>query len=202
MNVLALDIASIVGACDGAVGSKPRLWTWNLFDAGDTRPRRFLALAALLRRYLEQNPCDGVVYEAPLPLSAMHKLDRFTRKVTFLSNDDAVAFALGAQGVVELVCAEQRKPVKPLPVQPARQAVLGWARNIDKVWVRDRMRPLTTKERVLRDVTEILKVPAENDNEADAYVLWAYAAALQNPRLAVAMTPLFRDPPTPMEKKP
>ena len=49
-----------------------------------------------------------------------------------------------------------------------------------------------TKRRVMDEI-KLLGVNAENDNEGDAAVLFFYACARLNPRLAVAMTPLFRE---------
>ena len=34
-------------------------------------------------------------------------------------------------------------------------------------------------------------VEVTNDNEGDAYAGWSYACGLANPRLAIAVTPLF-----------
>jgi hypothetical protein len=38
----------------------------------------------------------------------------------------------------------------------------------------------------------MLVINAQNDHEADAAILFLYACARSNPRLAAAMTPLFR----------
>jgi Holliday junction resolvasome RuvABC endonuclease subunit len=175
MKLLALDIASVVGCCDGEVGGTPRLWTWDLRDVGPTRGERFMALHRLLQQYFNEADCDGVVYETPMGLAAM---------VERGATADTIIMLVGAIGVVELVCAERGKKVESLAVQSARASVLGWGRNTDK--------RQKTKDRVFNDVTKLFSVPAANHNEADAWVLWSYACARLNPRVAATMTPLFR----------
>lgn len=185
--IAAFDLATATGICDGPVGGKPRLFSWFLDDAGDGRPERLFKLATFLRRYFAKEPCDGVVYEAPMPLGMLnsHPAKDGDRK-GFMLSEANVAFARGAIGVLEMTCAEFKKPVKAVKVQDARKSVLGWATNVQK------RSGVATKKRVVDEVKR-LGVDAENDNECDAYVAWAYACAQMNPRLAAAYTPLFRE---------
>lgn len=182
MIISAFDIATATGVCDGAVGGAPRLFSWFLDDAGKSRPARLLALRQFLCRYFEKEPCDGVVYEAPMPLGV---LSQKPGKRGMVMSEANVSFARGAIGVLEMTCAEYKKPVEAVAVQSARSSVLGWGLNVES------RSGINTKARVMRDL-KMLKIPFENDNEADAYVLWQYACNLNNPRLALYQTPLFR----------
>lgn len=175
MNLLALDVATVVGCCDGKPGERPRLWTWDLRDAGDTRPLRFLALHRLLHTYFAEWACDGVVYEAPMPVGAMYSAG---------AHAATVLMTHGAIGVVELACASHDKPVEGFPVGRMRGAVLGWGRN------EVRHSGIETKERVMKGV-RLLGADPEDDNQADAFVVWAFACARLNPRTAHLTTPLF-----------
>lgn len=174
MIIAAFDLATATGVCDGQVGGRARLFSWYLSDAGTTHGARFHALAEFLNRYFAQEPCDAVVYEKPLDVAALANMHR---------NDAMVMFARGCIGVLEERCYALKKPCEAISVQDARQLVLGWRRNSKKSG-------LKTKDRVMRDV-RLHGVKPENDNEADAYVLWACASARSNPRLAAALTPLF-----------
>ena len=181
MIVAAFDLATEAGCCDGAVAGRPRLWTWFLSDAGAGRPERLLMLAKFLRKYFETQPCERVVYELPMPLGMIgSKKDK-----RIMMSEQSIAFSRGAIGVLEMTCAEHSKPVEGVSAQDARQSVLGWRTN--------RSGKGTTKARIMQEVTGLHHVAAENHNEADAYIAWAYACARLNPRLAVAYTPLFRD---------
>lgn len=172
--VAAFDLATATGVCDGAVGAHPpRLFSWYLRDGGDSRPDRLLELRSFLVRYFAQEPCDAVVYEAPMHLAIMARIG---------AQEETVAFLRGSIGVLEMTCAEFKKDVVGVNVQDARQSVLGWRANKSNQ---------KTKRRVMDEVKQ-LGVLAENDNEADAYVVWAYACNRLNPRLAMHYTPLFQ----------
>lgn len=182
MIIAAFDLATATGVCDGPVGEKPRLFSWYLSDAGTGRPQRLLLLAKFLRAYFSKQPCDAVVYERPMPLGMMGEKGRNR----IMLSEDNIAFARGSIGVLEMTCCEFNKPVEGVAVQDARQSVLGWRINAEK------KTGIDTKQRVVDEVTGIHGIEAMSDNEADAWVAWRYACHLQNPRLAVAVTPLFR----------
>lgn len=182
MIICAFDLATATGVCDGAVGvRKPRLWSWYLSDAGDGRPARLALLSKFLRAYFAKEPCDAVVYEAPMPLGML--VAKPGKRGPIMSEDN-IAFARGAVGVLEATCSEHGKQVSAVKVMDARASVLGWRTNRDA--------GIETKARVMDDVIGKLQIDAHSDNEADAYVAWQYACNLQNPRLAVMQTPLFR----------
>ena len=191
--IAAFDLATVTGVCDGEVGGKPRCWSWFLRDGGDSRPERLLHLAKFLRKYFKECPCDGVVYEAPMPLGVINSgpKPKFFNKITggdelskgYKLNEANVMFARGAMGVLEMTACEFGKPVESLAVQSARKAVLGHARNPHK--------DMKVKDWVVHEVTKIHGINAETDNECDAWVLWSYACVRANPRLAVLQTPLF-----------
>ena len=182
MKVLtAFDLATATGVCDGEPGGKPRCWSWFLRDGGDSRPERLLHLAKFLRKYFKECPCDGVVYEGAIPLGMLNSHPKRAAK-GFMISEANVAFARGAIGVLEMTCCEFGKPVEAVSVQDARQSVLGWRTNKTSE---------KTKARVIREVTSMFGIAAESDNEADSAVLWLYACARANPRLAVLQTPLF-----------
>lgn len=186
--ILALDIATATGCCDGSVGEEARVWSWFLRDGGEGRPERFLHLAKLLRKYFQTQPCSAVVYELPMPIGMIaNKKDK-----RVMMSEANVAFARGAIGVVEMTCAEFDKPVEGVSVMDARQSVLGWRINRDK--------SIATKNRVQRDV-RLLGIKAESDNESDSYVIWQFCCNKLNPKLAIEQTPLFR-PPTPVAAEP
>jgi hypothetical protein len=130
--------------------------------------------------YFEQEPCGGVVYEAPIPIGMLaSKKDK-----RVMMSEANVAFARGAVGVLEATCFEYGKKVEALGVMDARSCVLGWRTNRTSE---------NTKKRVVREAQMLGAKAAENDNETDAWVPWSYACARANPRLAVAMTPLFAE---------
>jgi hypothetical protein len=183
MIIAAFDLATATGVCDGPVGGKPRLFSWYLADGGDTRPARLHSLHGFLDRYFAKCECDAVVYEAPMPIGML--VHKPSAKKGPIMSEANVAFARGAIGVLEERCFAHGKQCESASVQDARSSVLGWRTNRGET-------DEATKARVVREVTKIHRVPAESDNEADSWVIWQYACNLQNPRLAVMQTPLFR----------
>lgn len=202
MIIAAFDIATATGVCDGPVGGRPRHWSWYLRDAGEGRPERLYLFSRFLAKYFEQQPCDAVVYEAPMPVGVIgqNRKDK-DGEARIMVSEANVALARGLIGVLEMNCAKFEKPVVSVPVQEARSSVLGWRtnrKNAPPVVKRDgTLRDPTTKERVMEGVALLGMKHADgaplNDNEADAAVLWMFACNKQNPRLAIAVTPLFRD---------
>jgi hypothetical protein len=153
------------------------LWTWRL--EGKTVGERLYCFANLLNGYFETDPCDRAVYELPTPTAVMADIG---------TNESTVAMLRGAIGVLLERCHAHGKPVEGIAPQTARRLVLGWATNPKKSGIK-------TKARVIRDVRSFFKINPQNDNEADAFVVWSAACAMMNPRLASVMTPLFRDVP-------
>lgn len=188
MIIAAFDLATETGCCDGPVDGTCRLWSWFLRDGGDTRGGRLHHLAGFLTRYFTACPVDAVVYEAPMQLGAMHRIG---------AQEATVAFLRGAIGVLEERCFAFHKQVAGITAQDARSSVLGWRLNKkgtgELVKRRDgSVRDEGTKERVMAGVRHYGVNPG-NDNEADAFVVWRCACNQQNPRLAVASTPLFAE---------
>lgn len=178
MVICAFDLATATGVCDGDITAAPRLFTWWLSDAGASMGARWHMLHDTLDRYFAKEPCDGVVYELPLNIAIMSGIG---------AQEATVQFLRGAIGVLVERCHANNKKVEGLDVQDARQSILGWRTNNEK------KSGIKTKARVMRDV-KLHGVPFENDNEADAAVLWLYACARCNPQKALQLTPLFGGP--------
>ena len=170
--IVGLDIATSCGGADGEPGQIPRLWTWNLREAGEGRPARLAMLAAYWSRYLDENKPSAVFYEAGMTLRVALKVG---------TTDEVFAMLRGAIGIVEACAYRARVPViRSIEVQKARRHFIGGGfipRNEGKnaVWKRCKM----------------LKWPATNLDESDAAAIWALGCALSNPRTAHLTSPLF-----------
>ncbi len=192
MVIAAFDLATATGVCDGAVGASPRMWTWYLSDGGDLNRQHYSFLFDRLISYFDQEPCDRVVYENPRPVAATFGNAKPTffangtprPQKRFMTSEATLNHLRGLIGVFELACEKRGKECEGIAVQEARKAILGWHINNEK------KSGLKTKDRVMRDV-KLLGADPDNNNEADAAVLWWYAAARSSPAIAVQMTPLF-----------
>ena len=181
--IAAFDVATSVGVCDGVAGGTPRLFTWNLRDAGDGRPRRLAYLRAFLDSYFKTEAVGRVYYEKPMPIAAQVNAKPGSG---YGASEDQLAFLRGSLGVLE-ACAAMAgiHVIEGVSVQDARKHFCG-QRRFDKVDGKS-----TAKDHVLR-MCAILKIPAANDHEADAAAIWSLACAMNNPRTAHLHSPLFQ----------
>jgi hypothetical protein len=174
--IAAFDIATAVGACDGLVGARPRVWTWWLDDAGKSRPIKLCYFRRLLDEYFSSVHVDAVYYEAPMNLRAMMSMG---------TSDDTIALLRGAVGVIESCAAHHGvQVIESVPVQDARQALTG-KRTFAKVKGKN-----AAKEAIMA-TARMMGVDVATDHEADAYAVYWYACAKHNPRIAHLVTELF-----------
>src|SRR5262245_31989036 len=102
------------------------------------------------------------------------------------ASDDVVAMLRGLIGVLEVCCVRAGiRKIESFTVQQARHHLTGERRH-----GRTKSGKSLGKQEVMR-VARMLGVEVTNDNEGDAFAGWSYACGLANPRLAIAVTPLF-----------
>jgi hypothetical protein len=174
--IAAFDIATAVGACDGLVGARPRVWTWFLDDAGAPRRLKLCYFRRLLDEYFGSLHVDAVYYEQPVNLRVLMKIG---------ATEETVALLRGAIGVIESSATHAGiQTVMPVAVQDARAALTG-KRTFPK------HKGKSTAKDAIMDTARMMGVDVATDHEADAYAVWWYACAMNNPRLAHLSQPLF-----------
>jgi hypothetical protein len=171
MIVSAFDLATTTGACDGAPGSVPRSWTWQM--KGQTREQRFGMLLAYADQYFAESLPDAVFVEAPLPLAVK-------RQRQHLDSESAVSVL---RGMIAILTASASRAgvrrIQAIDVQDARHAFLGHSPGAGE-----------GKEAVWRMCKALGWAPANLD-ESDSMAIWAMGCAMVNPRIAHIATPLF-----------
>jgi len=178
--VAAFDIATATGACDGVVGATPRVWTWYLDDAGKHRAHKLCYFRRLLDMYFAERSVDAVYYEQPVNLRVMMKIG---------ATEDTIALLRGAIGVIESSAVHAGiQTVEPVNLHAAREALTG-QRTFPRV--KKGKRSVSTAKGVITKTAELMGVNVATDHEADAYAVWWYACAIQNPHLAHLSQPLF-----------
>jgi hypothetical protein len=163
--IASFDIATQTGVCFGPVGGKPKLMTWDLHEGGTSRPQRLYYLSQRLVQFFSENSIDVLRYEAAMSIAVANRVG---------SSEATQMLLRGAIGIVEAEAARARIPdIGSFTVHAAR-------RHLGAVG----------KPEVMR-ICRMLGVKVANDNESDAFAGWSYACGLANPRLAIAVTPLF-----------
>jgi len=176
--IAAFDIATKTGVCWGRVGcDKPQLATWDMHLAGEMRRARFSLFFEYCREFFQDEQIDQLWYESPMMLGAMHQVG---------ASEETISLLRGLIAVLELMAYRSGiAHVEAFTVQAARKHLTGTG-----TFKNTRSNPKAGKAAVMR-VCEMLRIPATNDNEADAFAGWSYACGLANPRIAHLVTPLF-----------
>lgn len=190
--IAAFDLATVTGCADGRAGDRnPRLWSWDLHDGGDDRPRKLAYLRRFLDAYFAETQVDEVIYELPMNIGTIASM---MKRGIFVTSEDVLMMLRGLIGVLEASAAHHGLPVRGIDVKDARKHLTGQRTFPDG----------TAKQATLR-ACRALGWPAETDNESDAAALWSLACGQANPRIAAAMTRAHmaaKEPaPTPGRKK-
>lgn len=171
--IAAFDVATACGCADGVPGQRPRLWTWDLSDAGEGRPRRLAYFRRYLDAYFSEQRVDEVIYELPMNIATIAGM--FAKKI-FVTNEKALGLLRGAIGVLECCAAYAGVPiVRGIDVKDARLHLVG-----------QRSAAGEGKGAAFRACTALGWEP-QNEDESDAAALWSLACGQQNPRLAAAL---------------
>lgn len=160
-HIAAFDIATATGGCDGAPGTRPRVWTWYLDDAGKSRPLKLCYFRRMLDVYFAEQHCDAVYYEAPVNLRVMMKIG---------ATDDVIALLRGAVGVLESAAVHAGiQTVLPVPIHDARKVLTG-KRTFKRIKGKS-----TAKEEIAGAALRVMGLQVETDHEADAFAVWWWA---------------------------
>jgi hypothetical protein len=174
--IASFDIATKTGLCWGRPGSKPQLASWNMRLAG-TRPARFNLFYEYCIQFFAEEDIDQCWYEMPMGLGSMHKVG---------ASEETIALLRGLVGVLELAAYRSDvRHIEAYTVTAARKHFTGKG-----TFRNSRSNPRAGKAAVM-EVCRMLGVKFEDDDQADAYCGWSFACSLNNPRLAIEVTPLF-----------
>jgi hypothetical protein len=170
-TVLALDLATRFGWCEGEIGGKPRFGSERCAPSGAASPAVFGGFLKWMGTRMQAFRPNVVAYEAPLAPSLMRG------KTTVQTS----RILLGLPAITEAVCDRVGiYTVLEARVDDVRQHFLG---------VRT-MRGDEAKRAVMARCRQLGLDPPD-DNAADAVALWDYVCAMRNPKLQALRTPLF-----------
>jgi hypothetical protein len=168
-NVLALDIASVMGWSMGRPGKVPTFGNHRLLNHGQPRARAYRSFRLWLDLFMSAHKVDLIVYESPaLPMIMQGK-----------TNIDTIKVLTGLAEHLE-EWAYERVELREASVAQVRAHFLG--RNMKSAVAK----PLTITR------CKELGWPVTNSDEADACALWDYQISWLRPDQAVKTTPLFQ----------
>lgn len=168
-GILALDLATTTGWCEGLPGETPIHGSSRLAPPSSPSPAVHGGLLDFLAKRLTAFRYRAVVYEAPLD----------PRWKGAMTNTATARILLGLPAVVEAVCYQTGTPVREATSGDVRKHMLGC-----------RPKSAEAKPMVLARAREMGFDPRD-DNAADALMIWHYACALLAPKEARDTTPLM-----------
>lgn len=170
MQILALDPATRTGIAFGEPGRAPDICTVNFRrsrndDVEDIFGR---AVAFAATRFRDRRP-DVLAIEAPLPGGKS-------------KNASATVIALGLYGIFTGIARAKGVRVLPAPIGSWRKFFLG----------RGNLKGPAAKAECVALCRRLgWEVPGDDHNAAEAAGIWAWACAIETPRAAPRVEPLF-----------
>ena len=167
-RVLALDLASRCGVCDGIFGGTPKLSFVDFHREGDTDRDKFGRCLRWIARYLQDNRPDLLVIEAPVP-----KYDS--------------SLVMGYRAIVLAFAFVKNVRATEVEVKTWRKYALGNG-NLKRATAKARCVELC---RQLNWHVPLTKGGDPDHNAAEAGGLWLWGCATVNAKDAIRHEPLF-----------
>lgn len=181
MNILALDIATVTGWAFGAPGSVPRAGTIRWALPSSSNAAVGCGVLRWVSDFTKLNKVDALYFEAPFDPRVMGKKTNF----------DTTRVLVGLPFLLEtLFEAKGIETIREATVADVRKHFLGKAPRGEegKALVQLRCRQLGWK--------------FDSADAADALAVWSFGCAVEEPKTAIATSPLFLaagKPPAPRE---
>lgn len=169
-NILALDLASRFGWCEGRTGVTPVSGSVRCAPEGAATPDIFAGYILWLSNQLINRRPDVAVYEAPLATNLFR--GKTTVRVT------RILFGLAA--ITEGICFRMGVMILEADIQDVRGHFIS-----------NRRLKSAQAKLAVQDRCRLLGYPFADDNAADACALWDYTMAMRNPRHGANANPLF-----------
>lgn len=168
--ILALDVATTTGWAYGQPGSVPRASTIRFAPEGADNGAVGCGAMRWLADFLKMNQVDAVYYEAPF--DPRHMGDKTTFSTTRV--------LVGLPFLLDTLLSAKSIKVREVLVADARKHFLGRGVRGEegKKQVQARCRQLGWR--------------FDSPDAADACAVWAFACGIENPKAAIATTPLFQ----------
>lgn len=170
--ILALDLATNMGWCEGISGEAPKYGSVRLAQPGGTNPEAYETLYNFLSDRFTLTRYQMVIFEAPLPPSHM----------AGKTNANTNMRLTGLCEVLEWICYRHSyfgNRIKKAAVHDVRKHLLGF-----------RPQKGDAKKEVMERLRALGFSPPNHD-AADALAIWLYATALTDKQAAQMTSPLF-----------
>jgi len=179
--ILALDIATRTGVCEGRADAPPRFYTKTFAESGDEHEEAFERGLRWIAERLQVDRPDVIVVEAPVnPAAFMGRVDEETGRLGLSSNPATTIRLMGLWAVMAAAAKVKGIRYKRYNVQSARKTFIG-AGNL---------KGAEAKRRAF-EMCRLLGWSPNNRDESDAGCIFYSAASEFAPHHAPAVTPMM-----------
>jgi hypothetical protein len=190
--VLAIDIATVTGICEGRAGEVPIFYTQRFGRPGDEHEDVFeQGLTWIAERLQISNP-DAVFVEAPVnPAAFMGKYDEEKGRVAMTTNPDTTIRLMCLWGIIAAGVKTKSTHLVSAGKPPIlyRRVHVGTAR---KLFIgAGNLKGPEAKRRGF-EMCKALGWSPSNRDESDAACVWNFGVAQVAPRLAPIITPMMQ----------
>jgi hypothetical protein len=179
--ILALDIATKTGVCEGRAGETPRMYSVQFGKPGDEHEDAFERALRWVAERLQVSRPDAIFVEAPInPGAFVGRYDEERGKVTMTTNPDTTIRLMGLWAVLAAAVRLKGIRYERVNVQTARKLFIGVGN----------LKGQEAKRRCY-DLCTLLGWDPSNRDESDSACVWNWGVTKIAPRLAPVITPMM-----------
>ena len=180
--ILALDIATTTGVCEGRAGDVPKFYTVKFAKEGDEHEDAFERALRWIADRLAVNRPDVIVVEAPInPAAFLGKYDEETGRMGMTSNPETTIRLMGLWATIAAAAKVKGITYRRARVQTVRKSFLGHGN----------LKGAEAKRRAM-EMCKLLGWSPNNRDESDAGCVWFWTCQHFAPRLAPIITPMMQ----------
>lgn len=180
--VLALDLATVTGVCEGRAGEIPRFYSQRFGKDGDEHEDAFeRGLRWIVERF-KVGGVDAVFIEAAInPGAFVGEYDKERGKVKMTTNPETTIRLMGLWAIMAAAARVKRIRYRRVHVQTARKAFIGHGN----------LRGPEAKRRCF-EMSKLLGWAPNTRDESDAACIWTFGVTQMAPNLAPIITPMMQ----------
>ena len=180
--ILALDIASVTGVCEGRAGSAPQFYTMRFARDGDEHEEAFARALKWIAERLQVDRPDAIFVEAPInPGAFVGRYDEEKGRVAMTTNPETTIRLMGLWAIMAAAAKVKGIRYSRVNVQSARKDFIGHGN----------LRGAEAKRRCF-EICKLLGWEPKNRDEADAACVWHAACLKLAPHSAAIITPMMQ----------
>jgi hypothetical protein len=180
--VMALDIATATGVCEGRAGEAPHFYTMRFARPDDEHEDVFERALRWIAERLQVSKPDAIFCEAPIsPGAFIGKYDEAKGKVAMTTNPDTTIRLMGLWAVISAAAKVKGIRYRRVHVGTARKAFIGVGN----------LKGAEAKRRGF-EMCKALGWSPNNRDESDAACVWNFGVSQIAPRLAPIITPMLQ----------